>query len=254
MNNPAVWGIILFAACRALELFLESQSLAALVAQAVLVEWGVSRLKVHWSPPDSGMTVAIVARRIGIGLAFGLTAAGLILVTLVASRAVMIESARPEPSVLVLGLLTAGLVAWRDEFLLHGIVLVALEGRPAVQRILACGVTSAGAAIGRADASARSVAFAAFFGVALGALWLQDGRKDKPGMGAWRPWAAHTGLRFAVGTLFAGGIFHSRLADNSWAGGSAGMLGGAAAVLALAPFAVIAMGWAARRTLAAHAD
>jgi hypothetical protein len=81
---------------------------------------------------------------------------------------------------------------------------------------------------------------AALLGVVFGALWVHDG-------GAWRPWAAHAGFRFATGTLLSGGVVHSRLADNPWGGGAAGILGGTAAAVALAPVAVAALVWTARR-------
>jgi hypothetical protein len=106
--------------------------------------------------------------------------------------------------------------------------------------MVACGVTSAGAALGRADATARSVFSAALLGVIFGALWVRD-------RGAWQPWAAHAGFRFATATLLSGGVVHSRLAENDWAGGVVGMLGGTAAAVALAPLAAAALVWTGRR-------
>ncbi|MDF2696903.1 MAG: hypothetical protein K0S65_5286, partial [Labilithrix sp.] len=63
----------------------------------------------------------------------------------------------------------------------------------------------------------------------------------------WKPWAAHTAFRWTVGTVLSGGVVHSRLADNSWAGGSAGMLGGTAAAIAIAPIGMLALVWTVRR-------
>jgi hypothetical protein len=80
------------------------------------------------------------------------------------------------------------------------------------------------------------VVSAAALGIVFGALWTRD-------RGAWQPWAAHAVFRFATGS---GGLLFLRLADNRWAGGSDGMLGGTAATIALAPVAVLALVWTAR--------
>lgn len=246
MKKPlhvAAWGLVLYAGVRAIQIVLEAQSTAAAVGQAVLVEWGAARLGVTWTeagtPPPSTLSIA---RRAAIGALIGLALAATMLVIAVASRAASVEHVHGlELSVLGIGLLTAGLQAWRDELLHHGVVLRALDGTsvPAAGRVLACGATSAGAALGRSDANPRTVFVALLLGLVFGALWLKD-------RGAWRPWAAHTATRWATGTLLSGGVVYARLADNTWAGGGAGLLGGTAAVVALAPFGILAVVWAAR--------
>jgi hypothetical protein len=244
-----VWGLALFAGCRAIEIFLEAQSMAGAVGQAVLVEWGSSRLGVAWSAPGTPVAAAILLRRAAIGVAVGLAASAVVFGVLAASRGASFSGVtNVEVSVLAIGLVTAALTAWRDELLLHGIVLRALDGTSAsaIARVLACGATSAGAALGRNDATARTVCTAALLGIVFGSLWLRD-------RGAWQPWSAHAGFRFATGTMLSGGVAHSRISDNAWAGGSAGMLGGTAAVIALAPLAVLALGWTARTSSAQSA-
>jgi hypothetical protein len=242
-----VWGLAMYAGCRAIEILLEAQSMAAAVGQAVLVEWGSSRLGVVWSsPPAAGeppVTAVRVARRAGVGAAVGLAAAATLFVVLLASRGIAVQSVtKIEPSIVGIGLLTAAVLAWRDELLLHGVTLRALE---AVQvgplgKVLACGMTSAGAALGRPDATPRTVFTAALLGAVFGALWVRD-------RGAWQPWATNTAFSFATGTILSGGFVQTRLADDAWAGGSAGILGGTAATIAFVPLAVLALGWAARR-------
>lgn len=251
------WGLVMFTGCRLIEIFLEAQSMAAAVGQAVLVEWGSSRLGVVWSPPSTenggAMTTAIIARRVALGAAVGLGAAAALFGVLAMSRGAAIEGvASVEASVLVIGIATAALTAWRDELLLHGVMLRALEAGSGnakaearapvsgIVKVLACGITSAGAALGQSDATSRTVFSAALLGILYGALWVRD-------RGAWQPWAAHAGFRFATGTLLSGGIVHARLANDAWAGGSAGILGGTAATIALVPVAVVALVWTARR-------
>ena len=177
-----------------------------------------------------------------MGAAVGLGAALLVFITLLATRGVTFETvAKVELSILGIGLVTAALHAWRDELLLHGIAIRALGTSVSpLGRVLACGVTSAGAALGRSDASPRTVFVAALLGVVFGALWVHD-------RGAWKPWAAHVAFRWTIGTLLSGGIVHSSLADDAWAGGNAGWLGGTAAAVALTPLGVTALLWTARR-------
>jgi hypothetical protein len=251
----AIWGILLVVGCRLVEIFLDAQPMAASVGQAVLVEFGATRLGVAWTPDPPSRKPLV---RAALGAAVGLGAALLLFAVLALSRGVITQTVESvEVSVLVLGFISAAVVAWRDELLLHGVTLRALDtltlstGRNgsgmsarSVTRVLACGVTSAGAALGRNDANARTVVAGALLGIVFGALWVHD-------RGAWRPWAANACFRFGTQTLLSGGLFHAHLADNSWAGGNAGWLGGTAATLALAPLAVLALVWTARteRTL-----
>lgn len=236
------WGIALELGCRLIGIFLEAQSMAATVGQVVLVEWGSSRVGVTWSRAGAATAGIHIARRVAMGALFGFGAAAVLFATLMATRAVSLEPvSHVETSVLAFGLVTAVLHAWRDELLHHGIVLRALgDSVPAIGRVLACGVTSAGATLGRGDATPQAVFASMLLGIVFGTLWLKDG-------GAYRPWAAHVAFRWTVGTLVSGGIVHSQLADNAWAGASAGMLGGTAATVALAPLAVFALGSTAWR-------
>ena len=240
----AAWGLVIFAGTRAIELVLESQSMATAVGQAVLAEWGGSRLDVTWSDPatPSDSVPAAIARRIAIGMAYGFAAAGVLYVILRATGAIVVHAVHDVwISLLLVGLATAALHAMRDEILLHGIALRALRDVDnGVVKALACGITSAGAALGEPNANVRSIVAHALFGVALGALWVED-------RGAWRPWAAHAAFLFATGPLLRGGVVDARIVTSTWTGAESGILGGIAAVVALAPFAVAALGRLARK-------
>jgi hypothetical protein len=230
-GDVVLWGLLLYGACRAAELLLEAQAMAASVAQAVLAEWGAARLGIYWTKPGQELTVSRIARRAGIGAGIGVVTAGLVALSVAAGHGAIFEAApRIEPSVLILGFLTALIFAWRDELLLRGLVLRALEDQPisATIRILACGATSVGAALGRSSATPQGILVAALLGMVFGALWIQD-------RGAWRAWAANTMLHYTTGTLLGGGVIQSRIADNAWGGASSGLLGGTAAVVAIAP-------------------
>ena len=241
------WGLVLFTACRLLEIVLEAQATASAVGQAVLVEWATARLGVVWTDPAHVQGRMRIARRGFIGVGVGFVAALLVIVLLLVSRGVMLEGVPDVAvSVLAVGLVTAGLHAWRDELLLHGVVLRALgmfdrRSTPNdLHCVLACGATSAGAALGRSDASPQTVAVTGALGIVFGALWVRD-------RGAWMPWGAHVAFRFATDTLIAGGVVQARLAGNRWAGGDAGILAGTAALVALGPLATAAVVTSMRR-------
>jgi hypothetical protein len=236
--ESAAWGFGLFAACRALSIGLDALPLAASMAQAVLVDWGASRAGLASTRPDVRTAIARAAK--GTAAGFGVSA--MLASTLWLTHSLRVERVdHLEVSVLGIGLLTAALRAWRDEIILHGITLRALESTSlsALSRVLACGITSAGAALGDSGATASTVASSMLLGVIFGALW----HPGSPSSGALVPWAAHTALRWSLDTLLLGGLAHARLGESAWAGGSSGFLAGAAASVAIAPLTFAAVAW-----------
>ncbi len=236
--RTAAWGLAIYTATRVVAVVLASASMASAVAQAIAAEWGAGRLGVTWSdahapPPSSGK----MARRAVIGAAAGAIAAAVLLALAAATGAALVEKTEGALpwSLVAVGLVTAGLNAMRDELILHGVTLRALSSVASpLARSLACGVTSAAAALGEPSANVQAVLAHLLLGIALGSLWVRD-------RGAWMAWGAHTAWLFVVGTLFGGGLADTRVASSSWGGGNAGILGGTAAVVALAPIAIVAL-------------
>lgn len=238
----AFWGIAIYAGGRIAALLLESLSMPAAVAQAVIAEWGAGRLGVAWSDPTRPVpTTGAIARRAGLGAAVGLVAAGIVVGFLAATRAVLLERSSPAASMLVVGLVTAGLYAMRDELLLHGLVMRSLVSVEApLLKVLACGLTSAAAAYGELGGAApMAIAAQGLLGLVFGSLWVRD-------RGAWPAWGAHTAWLFGTGLLMQGGVFEARVASTTWGGADAGPLGGTAAVIALLPLAAGALAGSAR--------
>ncbi|MDB5217075.1 MAG: hypothetical protein JWO86_5002 [Myxococcaceae bacterium] len=238
----AVGGIAIYGAARIAALLLQSMSMPAAVAQAVIAEWGAGRLGVAWSDPTQPMpTTGSIARRAGIGAAVGVIAAGVVVGFLATTRAVILERSSPAASAIIVALITAGFYAMRDELLLHGLVVRALVSvQSSVIKVIACGLTSAAAAYGEIGASApTAIAVQGLLGMVFGALWVRD-------RGAWPAWGAHTAWLFATSFLMQGGIFEARVLTGSWGGGDAGPLGGTAALIALLPLAAGALAGSAR--------
>lgn len=233
----ALWGTAIFAGSKVAALLLQTASMPAAVAQAVIAEWGVGRLGVAWSDPKAPVpTLPAILRRAALGAAVGIVAAVVVVGFLATTRAVILERVPPSVSPIVVALVTAGLYAMRDELILHGLVLralVSVEG--SLVKVLACGITSAAAAYGEVGATApRAVVVHGLLGIIFGALWVRD-------RGAWPAWGAHTAWLFTTSALMQGGIFEARVVANSWGGGDAGPLGGTAAIIALLPLAAGAL-------------
>lgn len=239
----ASWGVGIFAATRIVALLLESASMPAAVAQAVIAEWGTGRLGVSWSDPKAPIpTASAIARRAGLGAAIGVVSAGMVVAFLASTQAVMLERVSPQLAGIVVALVTAGLYAMRDELLLHGLVVRSLVSvQSPVVKVVACGITSAAAAYGEIGATApRAVVVQGLLGMVFGALWVRD-------RGAWPAWGAHTAWLFTTSFLMQGGIFESRVAASSWGGADAGPLGGTAAIVALLPLAFGAIAGSRKR-------
>jgi hypothetical protein len=238
----AFWGVGIYAAARIGALLLQSMSMPAAVAQAVIAEWGTGRLGVSWSDPAQPVpTTGIIARRAGIGAAVGVIAAAVVVGFLATTRAVILERSTPAVSAIIVALVTAGFYAMRDELLLHGLVVRALVTvESPILKVLACGLTSAAAAYGELGVVAPlPIAVQGLLGIVFGALWVRD-------RGAWPAWGAHTAWLFATSFLMQGGIFEARVFAGTWGGGDYGPLGGTAAVVALLPLAAGALAGSAR--------
>lgn len=242
----AGWGLGVYAVAKLVAALLSSASMAAIVAQAVIADWGLGRIGVVWSDPDApAPTNGTIARRALVGCAIGLGLAALVLALLAVTRGALVSRGDAPVTLAAIGLLSSGFAAMRDELFLRGLVLRVLDPVPArAPKLVACAVVGAAAAASEPGANPRTVAASALLGIVFGALWLRD-------RGAWLAWGAHAALFFATGTLARGVLLDARVAQNAWGGGDGGILGGAAAVVALAPVAVAALVWAARPRAAA---
>jgi hypothetical protein len=245
-RNPiavAGWGLAIYAGTRIAGILLDSFSMASFVAQAVIAEWGVAQLGVTWSDPEAEppSSEAILKRAL-IGAGIGAVLAGLVTAFLVTTHAVSLSRGASAGAVsfVVTSIITAGLVAMRDELVLHGVTLRALDkAAPALLRVLACGVMSAAAGFGE-GLPVRGVLARGLFGAIAGALWVRD-------RGAWLPWGASTAWLVTTDLFLHGGVYEAHASASTWAGDAAGPLAGSAAVVALLPFAAGAIVWAARR-------
>ena len=234
--KTASWGLAVYAGTRVIGSVLESASLASTIAQAVLAEWGTGRLGVTWSDPDvyrDPPTATEMAKRAARGAVAGLVPAAAVVALLVATHGVILERSAATAASLGVAIVGAAVTSMRDELVLHGVIFRMMLGEKAWMKAIACGVTSGAAAIGE-KASVRAVVVQALLGVVFGALWGRD-------KGAWMAWGAHTAWLMGTSLVLAGGFYSASNAATSWGGGNAGPLGGDAAILALIPFAIVAV-------------
>lgn len=232
VGRIVAWGLVTFAAARVAGAVLASASMPAAVAQALLAEWGASRVGVAWSNPPRSAAEAGSFRRASLGALVGLFAGTMVVGFLLSTRAITVHKVPVSLAAFAVAIVTAGLYAMRDELLLHGVVLRALApiGQP-VMKVLACGLMSAAAAFGEATSGGSAILAHGLLGCLFGSLWVR-------GEGAWMAWGAHTAWLLATGALMQGGLFEAHVAATFWGGGDQGALGGGAAIVALLPLAV----------------
>jgi hypothetical protein len=240
-----LWGLALYAGVLLVGSKLQAKALGSLALQMVIAEWGAGRLAVAWSDPAADVPrYSAIAKRAGGGAGFGLLAAASVVVFAVATHGLIAHPNTPEPGQLGMGLVTAALVAARDELLLRGIVIRAFrKACPTLALLLVCGGAGAAAEYGMlaggADASPTRLLIAGLLAVAFACLWLVD-------RGGWMAFGAHAAWTMTTGTVIRGGLVDLRPAVTAWGGRDAGVLGSLATLVALLPVAAVAVGWLLR--------
>jgi membrane protease YdiL (CAAX protease family) len=124
----------------------------------------------------------------------------------------------------------------RDELLLRGLVLRVASGPARWPSLVACGLASVAAALGRSPRglSAPALIATAVGGVLFGAVWLRE-------RGAWGAVFAHAAWLWATATLARGALVDVRAASTPWASGEGGIESGWAAVVTLSLLAIVAL-------------
>lgn len=207
---------------------LASYGLAAVIAQAVIAEWGVSRLGVRWTPESASATSTTTAARVGRGLALGAGAAVLTTGVLLATGAGRFERGGLVPTTLAVGALSATATAVWHELFYRGLVLrITDKVKNIYLRLAATGLASAAATAAMPGATPMEMLVAGLLGALMGGLWLHD-------RGAVLACAAHAGWLFATRSVFRGGVFELAGTTTLLGGDGAGPFAGGAAAGVLA--------------------
>jgi hypothetical protein len=227
------WALALEAAVSGLGALLAQHRAGSLAAQAFAAEWGAGRLAVTWSDPEEAPpTGGELGRRIRIGVQYGLGAALLALGFALLTHAATFSLAAFAPADVLMGIVTAGLIAMRDELLLRGVVLRAFRHTlgPFGQLGL-CAAVAAAARFGEVHDSMppslvgfAPLAIAALTGLSFATLWLRE-------RGAWMACGAH--LAWATVTALDGAGFELRWSSSAWGGGGGGFGASVAVACAL---------------------
>jgi len=245
------WGLGIYAAVAIVAAYLKQNATGSLAVQAVVVEFGAGRLAVAWSDAAGPVpSVASIARRAASGALLGALAAAGVLAFATVTHAATLATTSPTPSMLAVGLLTAGLVAMRDELLLRGVVLRAFQrSAPASVGLVVCGLAAVAVTLGTvagtdgdtasalASAAHQSLV-AAPLAVCFAVLW----KKDR---GAWLAWGAHTAWLWTTGPVARGGLLDLRWAAGPWGGGDVNASSASAAALGVVLIGALA--WYHRR-------
>ena len=222
------WGLLFYAGVSFLGAYFVENATGSAVLQAVLAEWGAGRLGISWSDPDAKTpTFSAIARRAARGASIGLTAGVVVLGFALLTRAAWLAPNTPALAPIFLGLIVPAFVAMKEELLFRGLVLRVLpKETPGSIALVACGLSSAAAAVGAGAKSVPEILTAGLGGVAFAALW----RRDR---GARMAWGAHTAWLWAAQALARGGVIDLRAAETPWGGGDAGLGAGWAGVAAI---------------------
>ncbi|WP_394850234.1 hypothetical protein LZC95_22610 [Pendulispora brunnea] len=193
---------------------LHRNAMGAAAVQAAAAEFGSGQFGVAWSTPlekaPPAKAIALRALR-GAGYALGL-AVVLVGLALVTRAATFHGAAQIGVLPLINGLIVSVLLAVRDELILRGMVLRALDGAvPRAVELVVCGLVAAAAAWGSKEgAGALEIVAAGVFGAGFAALWKID-------RGAWMAWGANATFHFVMTTLTHGAVFDVRVAQGTWA-------------------------------------
>ncbi|WP_394839534.1 hypothetical protein LVJ94_21860 [Pendulispora rubella] len=194
---------------------LHRNAMGASAVQAAAAEFGAGQFGVAWSDPlqKAPTSKAIVLRALrGAGYALGL--AVLLVGSALLTRAASFHGAAHVGVLpLVNGLIVSVLLAVRDELILRGMVLRALDGAvPRAVELVVCGLVAAAAVWGSKEgaAPALEIVAAGVFGAGFAVLWKMD-------RGAWMAWGANATFHYVMTTLTHGAVFDVRVAQGSWA-------------------------------------
>ncbi len=203
--KATAWTLGVWAAMQVGAVVFARNAIAVLAVQAAVAEWGAGRLAITWSDPLAPVpSGSELRRRVGLGAAFGLAGATLVVALSLAMRQASIAPAAPALGSLLLGILVAVLGAVRDELLLRGMVL--RIGRPVLGTpvaLLVCAAAAAAVRSGAADATALAIAVEGARGLALSLLWIRD-------RGAWLAIAANSAWTWGLDSVTRGDLLDVR--------------------------------------------
>jgi hypothetical protein len=149
--------------------------------------------------------VSAVARRFGVGAAWGLAGAACVAGVGWATRQASIGPATPAVGALLLGALPPLLGAVRDELLLRGMVLrIGRSLLGPAGAIVLCGCCAAAARAGAVEVTVVAVCVEAVRGMALALVWNRD-------RGAWMALGANAAWTWALDSLVRGGLVDLRM-------------------------------------------
>lgn len=221
--------------------WLHERSIAACAVQVAIAELGAGRLAIAWSPPSSGEpTIGQIGRRIGRGAMFGFAAAIVLLAVGAIARTLSMRAGSFEVASLLTGLLVAALSAVRDELLLRGIVLRALQSFTRGPLLVAACAAAAVARVWFAEGTTpESAIVSGAAAAALACIWLVD-------RGAWMAVGANAAFLFCANTMMRGPI-DVRGGDPPWGGGALGLASGRTSAIAMSFVSAAAVIWWRRR-------
>ncbi|MEO8874704.1 MAG: hypothetical protein ABI461_03875 [Polyangiaceae bacterium] len=197
-------GLAAYAGVQLVAMIFTRNLIGANALQALVAEFSAGKLGVSWSDPEAPIpTMKAIAIRAGRGALVG---AGLVLlaVAAVVIHGGSVSHGRFTIAGALLGLLSAGMIAMRDELLLRGVMLRAFRHLlPLPILFLVLGLIGGASRMGDPDATWIEITSSAALAIAFAAAWIHD-------RGGWLAWGAHTAWIWVGSTLARGLVFDTK--------------------------------------------
>lgn len=202
------WTLGADAVIHVLAVIFAKNAIGLYAVQALAMELIAGRVGVVWSDASHGEpTERAIAKRIGIGTLVATLAAALCFGA-VAIHGGAIAKGKMGPAPVAFGLLSAGLIATRDELFRGCVIRAFWKVAPAPVLVVICGLAAAAGRMSDPTATHLEIAYNAALAVAFASAWVFD-------RGAWMAVGAHTAWTFATMTLGRGAIFDVKPAGGA---------------------------------------
>lgn len=202
------WTLGADAVIHVLAVVFAKNAIGLYAVQALAMELIAGRVGVIWSDASHGEpTERAIAKRVGIGALLAALAA-ILCFGAVAIHGGAIVKGKLGLAPVAFGLLSAGLIATRDELFRGCVIRAFRKVAPAPVLVVICGLAAAAGRMSDPTATPLEIAYNAALAIAFAAAWVFD-------RGAWMPVGAHTAWTFATMTLGRGAIFDVKPAGGA---------------------------------------
>lgn len=204
------WMLAAYAALQIIVRVFAKSGMGTVAVQALAVELFGGKVDIAWSDPADApvQSEKAIALRAARGAAAGFAVALLAFAVVYFHHATFLAG-RASIAAAAFGLITAGLLAVRDELLFRGFAIRAFKNvMPAPALLLVCALVAAAGRLADPAATTADLVTSGALGAAFAAAWIFD-------RGAWMACGAHAAWIWSTSTLGRGVLFDVKLSSSS---------------------------------------